>query len=257
VSEAFYLPLGDGRYESTKATAGPWDPGFQHGGPPCALLARAMEACDPAPGTLLSRFAADFLAPVPVAELTVSARVLRGGRRIQLVEATLSAADRPVLTARGWRLRYEPQPGLAPIGDATPPPLTADAITPVPGYVEGYSAAMEWRPAAGSTEQPGPAAVWGRQRIPLVAGEEPTPVQRATAVADSGNGVSWALDFTAWTFINVDLTVHLTRPPEGEWICLDARSQIDPGGVGVAVTELSDLRGRVGAGGQSLLVAAR
>jgi len=257
VPEAFYLPLGEGRYESTAATVGPWDPAFQHGGPPCALLVRAMEACEPAPGTLLSRFTAEFLGPVPVAELTVSARVARGGRRIQLVEATLCAADRPVLTARGWRLRYQPQPGLAPAGDAPPPPLPAGTVVPVPGYVAGYSAAMEWRLARGSTTEPGPAAVWGRQRVPLVAGEEPSPVQRAAAVVDSGNGVSWTLDFTAWTFVNVDVSMQLVRPPEGEWICLDARTRIDPGGVGLAVSELSDRRGRVGAGAQSLLVSPR
>jgi Acyl-CoA thioesterase C-terminal domain/Acyl-CoA thioesterase N-terminal domain len=257
VPDAFYLPLDGERFESTKATAGPWDPGFQHGGPPCALLARAIEGCEPVPGSLLVRFTAEFLGPVPVAELAVAARVVRGGRRVQLVEAELAAAGRPVLRAQGWRLRHERDPDLPATGDLVPPPLSAGEVLPVPGYVEGYSAAMEWRLAGGNTAGPGPAAVWSRQRIPLVAGEEPSPVQRAAAVADSGNGVSWELDVGAWTFVNVDLTVHLVRPPEGEWICLDARTQLDPGGVGLASSSLYDHRGLLGRGAQALLVARR
>ena len=59
-------------------------------------------------------------------------------------------------------------------------------------------------------------------RHPLVAGEEPTPLQRVLIAADSGNGISSTLDFRRYLFINVDLTVHLHRLPAGEWVCLDA-----------------------------------
>jgi hypothetical protein len=261
VPDAFYLPLGGDLYGSTKATAGPWSPDFQHGGPPCALLARAMERCDPAPGTLLSRFTAEFLGPVPVAELAVSARVARGGRRVQLVEAELTADGRPVLRARGWRLRQERpdsrEGAPPPTPDEPPPALPAGTVVLVPGFVAGYGAAMEWRLAAGTTEAPGPATVWSRQRVTLVDGEQPSPVQRAVAVADSGSGASWELPIDDWTFINVDLTVHLVRPPEGEWICLAARTRVDPGGVGLATSALYDRRGQVGRGAQSLLIAPR
>lgn len=261
--DAFYLPLGDDRYASTKDTVGPWSPDFQHGGPPCALLARAIELCEPAPGMLLSRFTAEFLRPVPVAELAVSARVARGGRRVQLVEAELAADGHPVLRARGWRLRQERPDGLLATPPDPPPALPAGntglagPVRPVPGFESGYSAAMEWRFAAGVTEAPGPATVWGRQRVLLVDGEQPSPVQRVAAVADSGNGVSWELPLDRWTFANIDLTIHLVRPPEGEWICLAARTQIDPGGVGLATSTLYDSGGRIGRGAQSLLIAPR
>ncbi|MGK5522497.1 hypothetical protein ACSNN9_24510 [Micromonospora sp. URMC 107] len=43
--EAFYEPAG--RFGSTPATAGPWDPAAQHAGPPSALLARALAGHDP------------------------------------------------------------------------------------------------------------------------------------------------------------------------------------------------------------------
>jgi hypothetical protein len=258
VSDAFYLPLGGDRFASTKATVGPWDPRYQHGGPPVALLVRALERCEPVPDTLLTRVSAEFIGPVPVAELEVSARVLRGGRRVQLVEAELTAEGSPVMRARGWRLRAAEQDGLAAEGGDSPPPLPEWTITgPVPRFEDGYARALEWRTAGGSSLEPGPATVWGRLRGSVVDGEAPTPVQRVVAAADSGNGISWVLDWDRWSFVNVDLTVHLVRPPRGEWICLDSRTQVDPAGVALATTTLYDTDGRIGVGAQSLLVAAR
>ena len=90
--------------------------------------------------------------------------------------------------------------------------------------------------------------------MPVVAGEEPSPEQRAVAVADFGNGISSELDFATSIFINPDLTVHLVRPPEGEWVCLDARTRFGPPGTGLAESALWDGRGRIGRSLQSLYV---
>ena len=104
---------------------------------------------------------------------------------------------------------------------------------------------------------PGPAAVWSRMRLPLVDGEEPTPTQRILATADSGNGISSALSPERWLFVNTELTVHLFRPPSGEWVCLDAVTAIGPSGGGLAASRLSDRDGEVGRGAQALLVRPR
>lgn len=118
-------------------------------------------------------------------------------------------------------------------------------------------AAMEWRAARGGFGVPGPAAVWARMRYPLVPGEEPAPLERVLAIADSGNGASWELDISRWHFINPELTVHLHREAAGEWVCLDAQTTISPGGTGLATSVLSDLDGPVGVGAQSLFVGPR
>jgi hypothetical protein len=96
-----------------------------------------------------------------------------------------------------------------------------------------------------------------RMGVPLLPGEEPTPLQRVLAAADSGNGVSASLDWSSYLFINVDLTVHLHRMPQGEWVCLDAITLPEPNGVGMADTRLLDERGPIGRGVQTLLVAER
>ena len=52
----------------------------------------------------------------------------------------------------------------------------------------------ELRFVNGSFADPGPCRLWCRLRVPVVAGEEPTGVQRTVAAADFANGVSGELD---------------------------------------------------------------
>jgi Thioesterase-like superfamily len=258
---SFFLPGDDpGTFQATQLTQGPWTPGVQHGGPPAALLTRAMERLDstidgPAQ---IARVTFEILGPVPVGEVRVAAEVARPGRAVELVEASLTANGRPAVRARAWRMRTAELPlpdGTA--GASAPPPRPAEAADMGDKWRDGYIGAVEWRFLAGHLEQPGPARVWSRLRVPLVEGEQPTGLQRAVAVADSGNGLSNVLDFATWWFINTELTVHAYRQPVGEWVYLDARTTIDRGGVGLALTSLADDRGTFGTGAQALLVGPR
>ncbi|HEV7961716.1 MAG TPA: thioesterase family protein [Actinoplanes sp.] len=258
--ESFYEPAGGDTFVATPATAGPWDAASQHAGPPSALFARAFERHEPVVGQQLWRVAVDILRPVPVAPLTLRVRTVRPGRRITLVEGVAEAGGQEVLHARGWRIARAPEP--API-EADPdevPGLPADdgTVGVWPGaHSVGYLEAMEWRFVSGGFMRPGPATVWVRPRLPLVAGEETSPFCRTMMVADSGNGVSAHLDPTRWLFVNVDLTVVLHRQPRGEWVLLDAVTTIGPDGAGLAVSRLSDRDGAIGQGMQTLVVGPR
>jgi len=259
VADSFYVPLDEdgARWLATVHTTGPWGAGLQHGGPPSALLARAVERCAPREEMLVARVSVGLLGPVPVAELDLRVRVARPGRSVELVEAALSAGGRDVARAAAWRVLRTGAQGVAP-RHPTPAPLPAQTPELERGrWVDGYLSAVEWRPVLGRFVEPGPGTAWARLRHPLVAGEEPSPLQRVLAVADSGNGLSSELDLTRWHFINPELTVHLHREPVGEWICVDAATAISPGGAGLATSVLSDVQGPVGVGAQSLLVAPR
>jgi hypothetical protein len=121
-----------------------------------------------------------------------------------------------------------------------------------------FSDAFELRLARGQPfGTPGPSTMWFRLRVPVVAGEEPSPLQRALAAADYGNGISGVLDYQRFVFINPDLTVYLRRPPVGEWVGLDAASWLEPAGGAYAESALYDERGRIGRAVQALYVAAR
>ena len=255
--EAFFESLGDGRWRPTPLTAGPWDPASQHAGPPIALLVRALERCEAREDMVLARVTSEILRPVPVdAELAVSARVVRPGRSVELLEAELVAGGKTLVRASGWRVR-PPAASAGPAGPAAPARPETTAPMPDGWDLDGYMRAVEWRFARGAWDAPGPAAVWTRIRVPLVAGEPLSPLQRVVAVADSGNGVSRELELADWWFINVELTVHLLRPPRGEWICLDATTTIHAGGAATAMSVLSDDDGPVARGAQTLLVAPR
>jgi Thioesterase-like superfamily len=253
---AFYHRDGDA-FVPSELTRGPWDPGAQHAGPPSALLARAVEA----PDRLVGRISIEILRPVPLAPLTVSRRVVRPGRTVELVGARLSEAGgerREIATATAWRLRRQDGVPTAGLDSAPPGPDQGRSVPFFPtGQDVGYHTAMDYAFVEGGFLDPGPAVVWMRMRQPLVDGEEPSPLVRVLTAADSGNGVSAVLDYRRFLFINTDLTVQLVREPQGEWVCLEAVTRVGPDGVGLAESVLADERGRIGRATQTLLVRRR
>jgi hypothetical protein len=258
---AFYEIDGE-RYLATELTRGPWDPGAQHAGPPAALLGREIERLPDAGEFQVGRVTCEILRSVPIAPVRVSARILRPGRRVQLVEAELSdEAGEPLMRASAWRLRAAPleiPPEAMAAAEPPPDPDQGAEVEFFPtGQELGYHSAMEVRFVRGGFIEPGPALVWLRMRQPLVAGEQPSPLQRVMVAADVGNGVSASLDYQRYLFINVDITVHLERMPAGEWVCVDAQTLPQPSGNGTAESVLADENGRIGRALQTLLIAQR
>jgi len=243
---------------SNPACGGPWHPELQHGGPPNALLVYLAELLAAAAADrtdlIAVRLAAEFVGPVPVQPLTVAARVDRLSRTAVLVTASLSTVAEPVRTclqARIWLLA----PGELPPGPArAEPDGPAPETLPELGFdTFPYARHLDWRLAAGTGRAPGPAAAWISTRVPLLPGQQYSPLQRTALFADSASGISAELDWAHWSFANVDLDLHLFAPPRGEWLLVDAVTEL---GAGVAMTRsrLADRDGPVGAGLQTLLV---
>jgi hypothetical protein len=271
MEEAFFIPDGD-RFVATELTRGPWDAGAQHAGPPAALLGRAVERFGGRDDVRVVRLTFEILRQVPIATLDLETTLLRGGRSIEVLGASLSSAGTEVMRATGVRIRTIDPPADVEAAEASGPGhggRLVDLKVPAgPEHGEplrffptthgaGYNTAMEWRFVEGAFLEPGPATVWMRMRYPLVPGEESTPLERVLIAADSGNGVSSVLDWRRWLFINPDLTVYLHRPPEGEWVCLQARTTLEPVGLGLAESIVFDRTGPVARGLQSLFVAKR
>ena len=262
MTESLFTRDGD-RYLPTELARGPWSPDALHGGPVAALVAHVAESA-PAPGPMHpARLTLELLRPVPLAPLRPSVRVVRPGKKVQLVEASLHAGD--VEVARGVLLRLRTQSVLLPRetagGDTTPPPgpQTANAVTPARiGALRAYhSHATEHRVVKGSWQEIGPCTDWVRVHARLV-GEAPlSPLARVAACADFGNGIGAALPFEKFRFVNADLTISLHRLPMGDWVCLDAVTHPEPGGVATAESTLFDERGRIGRALQSLLIEPR
>jgi len=262
MDEAFYERSGEGSFVASELTRGPWDPRAQHAGPLAALLGREIERIEGTDEFQVGRVVFEILRPVPIGPVAVEARVLRPGKKVQLVEASLSVDGDELMRATAWLLRKHPlelPPEAVPEANLAPqgPELGWTPEFFPTGQDVGYHTAMEWKAVAGAFLEPGPATVWMRMRHPLVTGEEPTALQRALIAADVGNGISAVLDWRDYVFVNVDLTAHFERMPEGEWVCVDAVTRPHPNGIGTAESELSDTGGRIGRAAQSLFIAPR
>ncbi len=268
---ALFEPAGPGRWTPTSLARGPWDARACHGGPVGALLARAVEAVDPESPVdwQVARLSIELTRPVPVGTpLTLSTEIERDGRKVSLVAARLVVDDTEVARARCLRIRAKhlalpddvAQPSSDPPG--SPDDAVAQRVTwAVDDQVAFHKDACEHRFTEGSWDTPGPVGVWIRLGVRVVPGEAPSGTQRAAAAADFGNGVSGGLPFERFTFINPDLTVHLLRPPVGDWIGMRSASHYgtatESSGVGFAESALYDADGRVGRSVQSLLLDER
>jgi hypothetical protein len=262
VTEAIYLPEGQFRFVPTELARGPWDPAAQHGGAPAALIARAVEQVDSAVPMDVVRLTYEFLRPVPLTPLELRTRVLRPGKRVQLIGATLHADEQEVARATALRIRSDAVP--APQGDLEPPPHGGPATSApihMPAFERGPTMfardGMEVRFAQGAFADVGPAFAWFRLQAPLVAGEDPSPLQRLAAAGDFGNGIATAVSWATHVFINPDLTLYVERLPRGEWVGLDAVTRVGDAGIGVSDSALYDEHGRVGRAQQGLYVAER
>jgi hypothetical protein len=255
---SFYLPAGvSDRFDSTASTAGPWSSTAQHGGPPAGLLTRALEQLVQ-PDRVIGRISIDLLGPVPVSPLSVSTSVLRPGRAVSLLTASLhdETAGRECATARAWVLpRSETGPGVS---DPLPHgPADGQTRPYESAWSRGYIDAVEWRWVDGTDIGPGPATVWMRPLLSLLPGEPMVGIPMLMTCIDCASGVSAALDPREWLFINTDLNVVVLREPVGEWVCLEAETTLTSTSVGIATSTAYDERGIVGRSTQTLLVTPR
>ncbi len=301
MDESIFVPEGDS-FMPTEHARGPWDPRALHGGAPAALIAAAFERMQPGEELPFARLSFEFLRPVPMAPLQLSTRISRPGRRVQALEAELSADG--VTVCRAGALRLVPSPDelpelalaqveaarprtIAPASDGEPVHFALDDVER-----KSFAAtAMEMRflqgrplvgglPEPGTPDKPdlpenetagerssqqsaaghvpsGAATVWMRLRYPLSPEEPLTPLARVVATSDFGNGVATVLPFDQYLFINADLTISLDRRPVGEWVALDARTLLHPGGIGWAESVLHDELGPLGLATQALVVQPR
>jgi Thioesterase-like superfamily len=259
LSEPVFRLKGDLAFPSAHA-AGPWDPRLQHGSAAASLVVRAAQRLAAAVPMRVARTTIDLMRPVPLAPLSVRGRVVREGRRIQVVEVVLCAGEvevvrASVLKVRAAELSLPPQATAAP--PVPPPPEAGHKPAELTGMRNPFLTGLSMRVIRGAFRSPGPAAVWFRAVRPIVEGEAISPAIRAAIAADFCNGISSVLDFDAWTFINGDLTLSLARDPVDEWILLEAETWLAPNGGGIAAGRLADRAGHFGRAVQSLVVEPR
>lgn len=261
--EAVYLPTNqEDTFESTPlANAGWYDEG-QHGGALAALIVGQVESVPTLTPMEIARVTVEIFRVAPLVPLTVRPTVVREGKRIQTVKVEITDPEGTLLSlAIVQRLRTAERelPSEAATESTDLPDPTASRSPDPRSWGIGdrdktmfHRDAIEIREIHGGFASIGPGSVWVRPTVPIIAGTENTPAQRAVIAGDFCNGVSRKLGLDEWVFMNSDLTVHIGRYPSGEWVGLDAQSSYASHGRGVASGSLWDTERWIGQSAQTL-----
>lgn len=125
------------------------------------------------------------------------------------------------------------------------------------GWENFHSLAVATASLAGADGNRG-SSEWVALTLPVVAGEPTLGSEIAAAAADLASGaIARRLPWDQWSFKNADLTLHLTRAPEGSWIGICTDGVVDNVGSGIASALLYDRLGRLGQSASTLVVEAR
>jgi hypothetical protein len=243
---SLFVRDGD-RYVPTHYSQGPWDPGAQFGGSPAALIATLVDQTPSLVPMQIARLTTDLMRPVPLTPLVADVRVVREGKKIQVVAASLFADGLEVTRASAVRLRRAAVEGDdLPDGrfpnplPTKPKPVDEDHFTsPDP---PGSRLAMEYlfEESGGYYHDPN----WMRLRMDVIAGERPRPVATLAYVADTASGIG-PVPVNRPRWINADVSINVIREPVGGWLSLNGRGWIGHTGTGQVQATLCDTEGVV------------
>ncbi len=250
--DAYFLRRDASRFLSTLHAQGAWQPGEQHLAPASGLVLAEVERRLPS-AKLVSRASFDVLGVIESGEFTIDVHMLRPGRSIELIEASMRHGERTSIRARIWRLAATDTASVqgsewAPL----PPPDAMPAFAMSSLWNGGYVKSLEARRDVDA--RPGRAHTWIRTHLPLVDAEPDPPTAGFAKLIDTANGLAVRADPNGVFFANVDLTVHFIRQPMAGWVGFDTRVNFGPTGLGETISVLSDAHGPVGTAAQSLTV---
>ncbi|ORB31226.1 thioesterase family protein [Mycolicibacterium parafortuitum] len=246
-SRAIYVPDRDA-FVPTSWARGPWGQtisGHYVGG----LLGHVIERDAADPDLQPARFTVDLMRPAAIDHpVHVTTEVVREGRRLKLVDATMSQAGTVVARASALFLRRGDQPQAdrftttVAMPDIPSDPPTRDVLTLVWSFGKNGEQPSLGLDAWGYA---GPKYVWAKELGQVVAGTELTPFVRT---AQAGDFASSLTHFGAdgLPFINADYTLTLSRLPEGAWIGLAALTHDSHAGVATGTAVVVDEKGPIG-----------
>lgn len=253
-------------YEPTDRARGPWSRDALHGSPVAALTTYCVEQqlgalsgdVQGAVGDLrVARQTIDLFRPVPFGRLDVDVRAIRKGRRIAVFQTHVSCEGKLLTQATTLCLRGDASLGSvgANHADQSPPPpedATPVKVDRVGNRWVSYPGTLEMRhvvPPGGSE----PPIVWIRADAPVLAEASPSPVVRAASIADFVSPFA-NMQPGRSGYVNADITLHLHRPPIGDWHYLRIVSRGAADGVATAQAVLGDEHGDYGASSAASLI---
>jgi hypothetical protein len=252
---AYFERIGAHAFRPTRHVGGAWSPDAQHIAPALGLLAHVVERDRDERGRgdlVLGRLSYDILGTVPVEPVETAVQVVRPGRTIELVEATLEHDGRTAVLLRAWLMQTRNTAAWEGTSvPRIPPPQEMETWNPSTVWQGGFIASAEVRR---SQAEPGRAAYWVRTDVPLVEDEKVSRLAGAIGLFDIANGMTVRVDPRDVAFPNIDLTAHLFAEPRGEWLGFDTTVSFGAEGLGLTSSVLHDENGAFGTVNQMLTV---
>lgn len=240
-------------YRSTIHAQGAWNPNEQHMGPASGIIAAELEQFTPRDDMRIGRISFDIFGLIPAGEFTISTRLIRPGRTIELIEAEMVANEKTCIVARAWRMETQDSSEVAALEDQSRAPHPEalpdwDGMDCWPG---GYIQSITTR--TDENHRPGKGFVWINTPVEMVEGTTTSDFVHLLGLVDTANGTAprQAGDFT-WAFPNLDLQIHMYRAPTGRWLGLETVQQYGKDGIGLTSSVLHDLHGPFGRAEQIL-----
>ncbi len=251
----FEREAGGARFVPTKHVGGAWNTQEQHIAPALGLLAHCVELDrDVRRGhdLVIGRLAYDILGTIPLDIMDIDVRVVRTGRTIELVEATLGHGGRDALILRAWLMQPGDTATLAATSfDRIPGPDDTPVWDPTTVWPGGFIESAQVRR---TQAEPGRAAFWVRTDVPLVAGETVSTLASAVGLLDIANGMTTRVSPLDVAFPNLDTTVHFFTEPRGDWVGFDTSVSFGSAGIGLTHSVIHDIDGPVGVVAQILTI---
>lgn len=242
-------------YRPTQHAQGAWRDNEQHMAPASGILAFELERFQPRPEMHYARISYDILGVIPLQDFTIETRLIRPGKTIELVEASLRCQDKTAIVARAWRLITEDTRSIAGLEDE---PLTPrHAMAPWEEMIDRWPGGFiqSLRQHVYADRRPGRGQLWLSTPFEMVAGEVTSPLVKLLGLVDINNGLVIRQSLPlSHSFPNVDLQVHLYRQPVGQWLGVAVTQQYGESGIGLTSAVLHDEHGPFGHSEQILTV---
>lgn len=215
----------------------------------CGALARAVEhavAASPAAGFPVARWTVDLFRPALAEPSVVDVESLRMGRRAAVFDATLR--QRGIAVARASAVLLHAAEAVGGTTWTSSDEVSAPPAGMTAAYDDDprlyFSESAGWTASADDHQNGDRKQLWAFAH-PIVEGESPTPFQLVASAADAANIVlNWG--DAGLEHINVDVTLALSRLPEGDGVGFAAVQRTAGAGVAVGTTVVFDRAGGLG-----------
>lgn len=242
-------------YKPTIHAQGAWNDNEQHMGPATGIICNELEQFFPRKNMRIGRISCEIYGLIYLSEFTITTRVIRPGKTIELIESTFESEGRICIVARTWRMVTEDTSIIEGIEDRAVPNF--DDLPSWHGmsvWKGGYIDTVKNNIRVGE-RRPGKGIVWLTNQLEMVEGQPTSSFVKLMGMVDTINGVVVRQDGAfKYMFPNLDLQIHLYRMPVGTWLGLDVQQQYGADGIGLTSAVLHDEQGSFGHAEQILTV---